>query len=271
MTSIIGYTRVPFNALLSKHFTIAPVKQMCANKPPSDQDQRQPNSFISKTNSNPKRPSYHRIFSREMSRDGIIELIVDKTPMTNRTIGTQDSRIVHKYDKASQPHPEKPIKYNVLLSIDLSGEHDYDTISTLSGDSSYGNLQRLMDSLSRIAQEKSLHFLNILHLLKKLQSQKEHRFISCIDRYNEKVLIYIPSTISSSSVERAYTWLKNTIGIDVNKFKKWNLSAVEQAEQHDAFDGESYFKEIHMFIDHVDLLIESNGLFFHHQNQEPIR
>lgn len=284
MTSIIGYTRVPFNSSSSKHFTIVPVKQLYQNKISSHQDQQQ-NPFIfnkigyndSKTNA--KQPTYHRIFSREMNQHGIIELIIDKKTMTNRTISnTQDSKIVHKRindTPTHYQHNEKPTKYNVLLSIDLSDSHDYDNLSIINGDSSYGNLQRFIDSLSKMAQEKSFHFVKILNFLQKLQSQKEHQFMSCIDRQNEKVLVYFPSTISSS-VDQTYRWLKYTIGIDVNKFKKWNLSPAEETQLDDevtgddSFDGESYFKDIHMFIDHVDSLIESNGLFSHHQNQEPI-
>jgi hypothetical protein len=318
MTSIIGYTRVPFiNSSASKHFTIAPVKQLYPNKPalppthPLDNDQKNPNNIRNSCGENDDKtrgPSYHRIFLREMSQHGIIELIIDKkqqqqqqqqSPLcdtTNRTITTQDNS---KKDKSISAPPPSLISrrysssrsnnYKIFLSIDLSGSHDYDNLSVMNDGARYDNLQRLMDSISKIAQEKTIHFVNILNLLKKLQLQQEqHRFMSCIDKYREMILIYFPNTISSSSVDQTYNWLKLTIGIDVNKFKQWKLSPVEEeeedleqnttsmtitntntttrnnnTEEEDLFDGESYFNDLHMFIAHVDSLIESNGLFSH--------
>ncbi|KAI7873508.1 uncharacterized protein EV154DRAFT_527953, partial [Mucor mucedo] len=261
MTPIIGYTRVPFNTLSSNHLTIAPVKQIYPIKKPSDQETQQSTPISNKFNDpKAKKPLYHRIFSREMKRDGIIELIIDRKQMTNRTIGTPDSRIVHQPRRT-----KKSIRYNVLLSMDLIGEYSYDTISELNGASSDDDMQRLIDSLSKSSHEKLSHFRNILSLLKKLQTQKSYQFMVCTDRCHKKISLYFPDTISAS-VEQTYMWLKYTIGIDVNIYKNWELSPVIKRNQlTDAFDGERYFKEIQMFINHVDLLIESNGLFFHHQ------
>lgn len=258
MASIIGYTRVPFNAQSSKNYTIAPVKQIHPTKTFEQQT-----NFSKSNDTKLKKPSYHRIFSREKSRDGIMELILDKKQI-NRTI--PDNRIVHQTRRTG-----KPIRYNVLLSIDLNGEHINDRLSEFNGDSRQDNLQRLMDSLSMMAQEKSIQFRNILDLLKRLQTQKSYRFMSCMDRYSERIMIYFPSTIAVS-VEKTQVWLKDTIDMDVNDYKNWSLSAgIKESQKPDSFDGESYFKEIQMFIHHVDLLIESNGLIFHHQNHEPMR
>ncbi|KAG2234589.1 hypothetical protein BDF21DRAFT_458719 [Thamnidium elegans] len=280
MTSIIGYTRVPFNSSSSKHFTIAPVKRL-------HQAEQQPALFnVNSSNVVPdqqnktttRRPTYHRMFSREMSQHGIIELIIDKKKNnTNKPINKQDSIISH-YQRQMNMRD-----YNVVLSIDLNDSNDYNNLSKLDSEASFDNLTRLMDTISKIAQEKTIYFVNILDLLKKLQSQQQqHRFMSSIDKNNKKILVYFPKTISLS-LNQIYIWLKHTIGIDVNKFTQWKLSHVE-AEQdflpiaedikdnEDAsFDGESYFNDIHMFINHVDSLIESNGLFSHlPRNQEPI-
>jgi hypothetical protein len=64
MTSIIGYTRVPFNPSCS----IAPVQRLY--------------QLDNRCNDENSRPAFHRIFSREEnSQNGIIELIVDKKPL----------------------------------------------------------------------------------------------------------------------------------------------------------------------------------------------
>lgn len=269
MTSIIGYTRVPFNSSLSKHFTIAPVKRLC------QAEQQSTLCSVNSSNVAPdqqskmtsRRPTYHRMFSRETSQHGIIELIIDK-PMNK-----QDGIISH-YQRQSNTRD-----YNIVLSIDLSDSRDYNNLSMLDSEASFDNLTRLMDTISKIAQEKTFYFVNILNLLKKLQlQQQQHRFMSCIDKHNKKILVYFPNTISLS-LNQIYIWLKHTIGIDVNTFTQWKLSHVEAEQdflpltdtkhrQDASFDGESYFNDIHMFIDHVDSLIQSNGPFSHHQ--EPI-
>lgn len=316
MTSIIGYTRVPFNSSASRHFSIAPVKRLYLNNEPAalpatsnnnntytpDSQQQDDDNDAYKYNT-ARRPSYHRIFSREMiQQNGIIELIIDKkqqqeqqqkqqqqqSPLsdtTNRTTTINNNCTTKDNNQKYRQYHIKSNNYKIFLSIDLSGRHDYENLSVMNDDAaSYDNLQRLIDSISKIVQEKTIHFVNILNLLKKLQLQQEqHRFMSCIDKHREMILIYFPNTISPSSVDQTYNWLKYTIGIDVNKFKQWKLSLVEEEEEQevtnttnnnnttnkgkDYFDGESYFNDIHLFINHVDSLIESNGLFSHQKTK----
>lgn len=282
MTSIIGYTRVPFNSSSSKYFTIAPVKQLYQADQPQNLFNLNNNVVLDQGKSTAtRRPTYHRMFSREVSQHGIIELIVDKKKptMTNKTINNRDNIIPHDNINTKD--------YSVILSIDLYDNHhdedDNNNLSMIDSEASFDNLQRLMDSITKIAQEKTIYYLNIINLLKKLQlMQNQHRFMSYIDKQNEKILVYFPNTISFS-VDQTYIWLKHTIGIDVNKFTQWKLSHVVfktdylqtiskgVKNMNDVpFDGESYFNDIHMFINHVDSLIESNGLFSHHRNQEPI-
>ncbi|GAA5804105.1 hypothetical protein HPULCUR_009591 [Helicostylum pulchrum] len=282
MTSIIGYTRVPFNSSSSKHFTIAPVKRLYQAEQQSTLCNVNNSSNVApdqQSKTTTRRPTYHRMFSRETSQHGIIELIIDKKKAdnANKPINEQDGIISH-YQRQKNMRD-----YNIVLSIDLSDSHDYNNLSMLDSEASFDNLTGLMDTISKIAQEKTFYFVNILNLLKKLQSQQQqHRFMSCIDKHNKKILVYFPSTISLS-LNQIYIWLKHTIGIDVNKFTQWKLSHVEAEQdflpltehikhnQDASFDGESYFNDIHMFIDHVDSLIQSNGLFSHHtQKQEPI-
>ena len=239
MTSIIGYTRVP----ASKHYSIAPVKPI-----------RTPFQDIStdhNANNNP-RPTYHRMFSRETT--GIVELIIDK----------------RNKDTTAKKHITKLSNYTILLSIDLEGGGQQNLFTTVDIDASRDNLQKLMDSISRIAQEKTIHFLHILTLLKKLQTQQEkHRFMSCIDKHSGKILVYFPNTISSTSVDQTYEWLKYTLDFDIDRFKHWQLQRVESEEDAtEIFDGESYFNDIHAFIHHIDLLIESNGLFSHPKRKQ---
>lgn len=312
MTSIIGYTRVPFNSSASKHFSIAPVQQLYQNKPATDRQQlcvvktdchdsnvNSSNSSISSNGSNSssnnnRRPTYHRMFSREMSQHGIIELIIDKKKKQqkedNNKLAQKDNKEVTTIDTITsttitptqrrlssyqQPHTNN---YNILLSIDLSTTHDYDNLSTSmtsNNNSNYDNLQKLMDSISRIAQEKTIHFVHILNLLKKLQLQQEkHRFMSCIDKHSGKILVYFPNTISYTSLDQTYEWLKYTIGVDIDRFKHWQLSTVNNQDIHTTetktlkeFDGDNYFNDIHLFIDHIDNLIESDGLFSHNKKK----
>lgn len=293
MTSIIGYTRVPFNSSSSKHFTIAPVKQLFQSEQQQPQQQQHQTLFnlnnVGKTTV--KRPKYHRMFSRESTQHGMIELIIDKKkPTITTTTPTTSTSIANKTIN-NHKHLWKTKGYDVILSIDLANQYDYDNLSMMDSEASFDNLQRLMDSLTKVAQEKTYYYVNVLNLLKKLHSQQEeHRFMSCIDKYNEKILVYFPNTISFS-VDQTYIWLKHTIGIDVSKFRQWELlSAVADAGKADlglvtkieedtksydsgdsvSFDGESYFNDIHMFINHVDSLIESNGLFSHHPTREPM-
>lgn len=293
MTSIIGYTRVPFNTSASKNFSIAPVQQLCQNKSPFQDLQQQQQLCIVKNDSfdstckNNRRPVYHRMFSREMSQHGIIELITDKrkqkedaTSTNNRSI--KDNKVVTAPNKdigiSRRPSLRytNSVNYNILLSIDLSNAHDYDCLSS-SIQSSQDSLQSLMNAISRIAQEKTVHFVHILNLLKKLQLQQEkHRFMSCIDKHSGKILVYFPNTISYTSVDQTYEWLKYTIDVDIDRFKHWQLSVVDEQKcntddtiqqqpppKPTPFDGENYFNDLHLFIDHIDNLIESDGLFSH--------
>ncbi|KAI9366518.1 hypothetical protein BD770DRAFT_376378, partial [Pilaira anomala] len=236
------------------------------------------------------------MFSRESTQHGMIELIIDKKkPTITTTTPTLSTSIANKTINNNN-HFWKTKGYDVILSIDLANQYDYDNLSMMDNEASFDNLQRLMDSLTKIAQEKTYYYVNVLNLLKKLHSQQEeHRFMSCIDKYNEKILVYFPNTISFS-VDQTYIWLKHTIGIDVSKFRQWELLSVVAADagksdavgllskivdddddtkgcdsgDSDPFDGESYFNDIHMFINHVDSLIESNGLFSHHPTREPM-
>jgi hypothetical protein len=217
MTSIIGYTRVPFNPSCS----IAPVQRL----------------YHDHCND---RPAFHRIFSRENSQNGIIELIVDKKPA-----------------KTSEKD-----NYNTYLSIDLSEKHDYDKLN-FEEDASPANLQRLMDSISKLAHEKTTKFVRIIDLLKQLQLyQHKHQFMSCIDKQNEIILVYFPNTLTKT-VEQTSRWLR-TLGLNIDAYDHWKLLGKHQ-EESEEFDGKSYFNDIHLFIDHVDALIESNGLFSHNK------
>lgn len=308
MTSIIGYTRVPFNTSASKNFSIAPVQRLYQNKSPFQDPQQQQQLCIvendggfDSTCKNNRRPSYHRIFSREMSQHGIIELITDKRKQKEDTDNTNNNnnnnRSIKDNNKVvTTPNkdidiPRRPslrsgnsVNYNILLSIDLSSAHDYDSLSS-SIQSSQDSLQSLMNAISRIAQEKTVHFVQILNLLKKLQSQQDkHRFMSCIDKHSGKILVYFPNTISYTSVDQTYEWLKYTVDVDIDRFKHWQLSVVDEQKcntdntmvqpippsspKPTPFDGENYFNDLHLFIDHIDTLIESDGLFSHHKNKK---
>jgi hypothetical protein len=239
MTSIIGYTRVPFNPSCS----IAPVQRLY--------------QLDNRCNDENSRPAFHRIFSREEnSQNGIIELIVDKKPLNTINL---DSKMTSNSTSN---------KYNTYLSIDLSGKHDYDKLCTFEDDSTTANfdsIQRLMDSISKLAYEKTTKFVRIIDLLKQLQLyQHKHQFMSCIDKQNEIILVYFPNTLTKT-VEQTSRWLRTVLGMNVDAYDHWQLLGQhqEESEQDTEFDGKSYFNDIHLFIDHVDALIESNGLFSH--------
>ncbi|KAG1077309.1 hypothetical protein G6F42_024930 [Rhizopus arrhizus] len=135
----------------------------------------------------------------------------------------------------------------------------------------YDNLQRLMDSIAKLAHDKSIKFLNIIELLKQLQAyQNQYRFMSCIDKQKQVILVYFPTTLSKN-VHQTQQWLKTHAGIDVERYHDWHLvqEVSEQDEEERAsFDGPKYFDDIHMFINQVDALIESNGLFSHTKKGE---
>jgi hypothetical protein len=122
-----------------------------------------------------------------------------------------------------------------------------------------------MDSISKLAYEKTTKFVRIIDLLKQLQLyQHKHQFMSCIDKQNEIILVYFPNTLTKT-VEQTSRWLRTVLGMNVDAYDHWQLLGQhqEESEQDTEFDGKSYFNDIHLFIDHVDALIESNGLFSH--------
>ncbi|KAI8644298.1 hypothetical protein BD408DRAFT_413634, partial [Parasitella parasitica] len=265
MTSIIGYTRVPFNPSCS----IAPVQRLYQSRPPFSRTDNARNSKSSDGDGN--RPTFHRMFSREsFGSNGIIELITDapKTPLRSSKISIVtkpaiDNNSNTKNEKITINHRN----YNTHLSIDLGNKRDCDHLPAMAIDqvttTNYDSLQRLMDSIAKLAHDKSVKFLNIIELLKQLQlHQPQHRFMSCIDKQKDVILVYFPSTISKS-VDQTYNWLKTNAGIDIKHYdNQWNL-VQDFPEENNFFDGPKYFEDIHMFINQVDALIESNGLFSH--------
>ncbi|CEP20057.1 hypothetical protein [Parasitella parasitica] len=272
MTSIIGYTRVPFNPSCS----IAPVQRLYQSRPPFSKAAADSTRNSSKSsNENGSRPTFHRMFSRESSgSNGIIELIGNHSKPSLQSskiaIVTKPSMAKNARNKTSAAINHK--NYNTHLSIDLGNKRDCDHLPTLTIDqatscsstTNYDNLQRLMDSIAKLAHDKSVKFLNIIELLKQLQMhQRQHRFLSCIDKQKDAIIIYFPNTIAKN-VDQTYHWLKTHAGIDIKHYDadQWHL-VQEVPEQKDFFDGPKYFEDIHMFISQVDALIESNGLFSH--------
>lgn len=232
------------------------------------------------------------MFSRESSgSNGIIELIGDTTkipPLESSKIAivTKPAAARRDNSKSSQQTSRKITtgdtlsnlkNYNTHLSIELNSQRDYQQLPTLTihdandpaSSKNYDNLQRLMDSIAKLAYDKSVKFLNIIELLKQLQTyQDQYRFMSCIDKQKQVILVYFPNTLSTH-VYQTQQWLKTHAGIDVERYHDWRLvqdvsppppAAVQQQEK-DFFDGPKYFDDIHMFINQVDALIESNGLF----------
>lgn len=271
MTSIIGYTRVPFNPSCS----IAPVQRLYQSRPPLNRVDHNNNLHKNKSkdntnDENSSRPTFHRIFSREsFGSNGIIELIGDnaKIPLQSSKISivtkpSLDNNMITTTDQKN---------YNTYLSIDLCSKRDYDQLPTVTIDQSkttnYDSLQHLMDSIAKLAYDKSIKFRIIIELLKKLQLyQHQHRFMSCIDKQKEAILVYFPNTISKN-VDQTNEWLKTKAGIDIKHYDEWQLIQ-DLPEEKDFFDGPKYFDDIHKFINQVDALIESNGLFSHKKKGE---
>ncbi|KAI8354112.1 hypothetical protein EDC96DRAFT_516878 [Choanephora cucurbitarum] len=245
MTSIIGYTRT-FHPSCS----IAPVQRHHSNRTVKADPARTPNN-------------YHRMFSRETtSPNGMIELIIDRNP----SLSLQTSKITINTsvpDKVKHTIPRYK-NYNTYLSIDLSGKHDYDGLESTT--TSFDSIQRLMNFISQLAYKKTLQFVNMIEMLKKLHHhQHKYQFISCIDNQNQRILIYFPNNLSSN-LNDTDTWLKQVIGVDCSVHEHWHLMCSQpkmEERKDEEFDGKEYFKEINMFIDQVDALLESNGLFSH--------
>ncbi|KAI8348632.1 hypothetical protein BD560DRAFT_427621 [Blakeslea trispora] len=202
------------------------------------------------------------MFSRETTGpNGMIELIIDRNP----SLSLQTSKITINTsvpDKTQRITPRYK-NYNTYLSIDLSGKHDYDGLESTT---SFDSIQRLMNFISQTAYKKTLQFVSMIEMLKQLQNyQHKYQFISCIDKQNQRILIYFPNNLSSN-LRDTNTWLKQVIGVDCNTHEHWHLMCSQQTieeEEEEEFDGKKYFKEINMFIDQVDALLESNSLFSH--------
>ncbi|KAI8062823.1 uncharacterized protein B0P05DRAFT_556249 [Gilbertella persicaria] len=269
MTSIIGYTRT-FHPSCS----IAPVQRHCPNRPALNRTDHTDQVVTRNEDNAAKKPNYHRMFSRELTTpNGMIELIIDKKPLSlqsskitiNTAMAVPDKKILNQQVKNNNSIPQYK-DYNTYLAIDLSGKHDYDEIS--SSTTSFDSIQRLMDSISKMKHKKSIKFVNIIELLRQLQRyQHEYQFMSCIDKQNEKILVYFPNSLSVN-IHGTRTWLKQVVGVDCEAYDYWHLICSNEEEEEDdvdAFDGKKYFKEINMFIDQVDALMESNGLFSHKQ------
>ncbi|GAN02475.1 hypothetical protein MAM1_0023d01919 [Mucor ambiguus] len=227
------------------------------------------------------------MFSRESSgSNGIIELIGDTAKIP--PLGSSKIAIVTKLAKDNSKGSAQKSKkittttstqsnlknYNTHLCIELNNQRDYQQLPTLTADDavdpasskSYDNLQQLMDSIAKLAYDKSIKFMNIIELLKQLQTyQNQYRFMSCIDKQKQVILVYFPSTLSTH-VHQTQQWLKTHAGIDIERYHDWHLvqdvsPPERQVQEKDFFDGPKYFDDIHMFINQVDALIESNGLF----------
>lgn len=210
MTSIIGYTRVPFNPTCS----IAPVQRI-----------------LMKDN----RPHFHRIFSREAN--GIMELIGEQHNISDK-----------KKDKQAS-------EYNTFLSIDITlKQQDFEEEEV--------DISKLMIWISSLAYENSMKLKQIIDLLKRLQHyEDQYKFVSRIDK--EIIFIYFPNTISN-----VFDWLQNNLQINIHHYKNWHLHTTTEQQHEQEFDGQSYFKDIHKFIDQVDALIESNALFSHNKKNQ---
>lgn len=295
MTSIIGYTRVPFNPSCS----IAPVQRLYQARPPLTRTDSSDHIVCNDGNKNTNKSSrptttFHRMFSRESSgSNGIIELIGNTTkisPLESSKIAivtktakdnsksTLKSKKIATTTTTTTSTLSHPKNYNTHLSIDLNSQSDYQQLPTLTIDDAndpassknYDNLQRLMDSIAKLAYNKSIKFLNIIELLKQLQTyQDQYHFMSCIDKQKQVILVYFPNTLSTH-VHQTQQWLKAHAGIDLERYHDWHLvqdvspspaPSGQQQQEKDFFDGPKYFDDIHMFINQVDALIESNGLF----------
>ncbi|KAI8889118.1 hypothetical protein K501DRAFT_329463 [Backusella circina FSU 941] len=269
-SSIIGYTRVPFFTF-SPASSIVPVKQTqssninrgaftCLSHPSPKQLHNTNNNSIDKNEDR----LCQRIFKRDQSH-GMMELVQEHNKNKN-----------HRHPRPvslAHQHQENDKCCNIALSIDISGQKPSSFLPTTTTTNNNVNLSALIDSISQMADLYAVQFENILYLLEQLQRYGgNQKFKALLKKEDQTIWIYFPRTLfpenETPTIKHAYHWLSQVLAIDVDDHNNWEIidtssGFIDQKEEleNGGFDGANYFRDIHMFLDHVDQMMESNNLF----------
>jgi hypothetical protein len=269
-SSIIGYTRVPF-------FTFSPASSIVPVKQTQSPNKNRGGEFTclshfslkhlpNNSNSNSKNEDRlcQRIFKRDQSH-GMMEL-VDEHNKNKKKRHPRPVPHIHHHDQESNKC------CNIALSIDISGQKASSFLPPTAANSNV-NLSTLIDSISQMADFYAVQFESVLHLLERLQRYGgNQQFKALMKKESQTIWIYFPCSLfpadETPTIKHAYYWLKEVLDINVDDHGNWEIIETscgfndQKEESEDGeFDGANYFKDIHMFLDHVDRMMESNHLF----------
>lgn len=174
-----------------------------------------------------------------------------------RKVTVSNKRKLHssaatRHGRMKHPPDRQEMKANAFILIDLDSTPFMSGWSTQSLDSNF------IDSVEAIAHNYQLHIHHVLNLLDRLRfSGKKFRVVS----RNSELRIYFPSCAVVGSISEAIDFLKR-LNVDQDEehysVVVENCHATESASEIDA----DYFKDLQMFLDRTDFLIEKSSSTF---------
>ncbi|KAG2199958.1 hypothetical protein INT47_009284 [Mucor saturninus] len=157
-----------------------------------------------------------------------------------------------RHGRIKHPPDRQEPKANAFILIDLDSTPFMSGWSTQSLDSNF------IDSVEIIAHNYQLHIHHVLNLLDRLRySGKKFRVVS----RNSELRIYFPSCAIIRSKTEAIEFLKR---LNVDQDEEHYSIVVDKCDENNAsaeIDAD-YFKDLQMFLDRTDYLIEKSSSTF---------
>lgn len=181
----------------------------------------------------------------DISLHGGKKVIVSNKRKLHSSAATRHGRIKH-------PPDLQEAKANAFILIDLDSTPFLSSWSTQSLDSNF------IDSVEIIAHSYQLHIHHVLNLLDRLRySGEKFRVVS----RNSELRIYFPCCTMIRSKSEAVEFLKR---LNVDQDEEHYSIVVEKCDETDSFPeiDADYFKDLQMFLDRADYLIEKSSSTF---------
>ncbi|KAG0174624.1 hypothetical protein DFQ30_003612 [Apophysomyces sp. BC1015] len=242
-TAIVGYARVPFGG-------VRPLPPPLTNRSPCifHQQDEVPVSGVSADR-------YIRMFTRDGQSRGMGDLIqhslADKRPglVRRSTVGN-----------TKDPYYYPQVYLSIMLNPTTSSPEELDCDKSTQLD------QTLIQSIHALAERVRLHFAYVLMLLRRLMG---HSCTFDVALEGGELRVIFPPHLFAPyppTKERARLWL-DRIGIDPESPHFTIDEEMKPKPDHmDDVFGPEYFKGIHLFLDHVDDLIEMGPAFYHRRH-----
>ncbi|KAF7728226.1 hypothetical protein EC973_006507 [Apophysomyces ossiformis] len=254
-TAIVGYARVPFGSV--RPLPPSPPLATINSPSPCNVHKNDDSSSSSNNSSMNNNSRYMRLFRRDSQTRGMGDLIQQHhgNPSDKRPGLVRRTTVGH----AKDPYHHSP---QIYLSIMLKPNATTELVDCPSARVD----ETLIESVHVLGEQIRLHFAYILTLLRRLMVHNQ-RFDVALDG-GELRIIFPPHLFAPypPTKERVRRWL-NHIGIDPES-PHFTIDEVMRppSDTMDEVFGPEYFRGIHLFLDHVDDLIEMGPAFYHRRH-----